>query len=144
MFPQVLDKSVKINADISKAWEVLTNPALVKLWLSESNMQIISEWKEGDSFVIKGDLHGINFENSGFIVQLEPQKIFEYNYLSNISNLPEKAENRTHVRFVLSEIEKQTLLQLSLRNFPTESIYRHVDFYWNSTLLEIKKVAENL
>jgi uncharacterized protein YndB with AHSA1/START domain len=145
MFPQALDKSVEINAESSKVWETLISPGLMKLWLSESNIQVYSEWKEGSDFIMKGDLHGIAFENRGSIIQLEAPKIFGYNYLSNISGLPDAPGNRTHVRFSLSEQNNnQTLLQLSLKNFPTESIYRHIDFYWNATLLEIKKVAENL
>jgi uncharacterized protein YndB with AHSA1/START domain len=144
MFPQALDKSVRINAGISKVWETLTNPGLMRLWISEPDIQIISEWKKGSYFIMKGNLHGVNFENRGSIIQLEPQKIFEYNYLSNISQLPDIPENHTHVCFSLFPENDQTSLQLSLKNFPTESIYRHVDFYWNATLLEIKKIAESL
>jgi uncharacterized protein YndB with AHSA1/START domain len=144
MFPQALYKSVKINADLSKVWETIINPDLIRLWISESNIQVNSDWKEGSDFIMKGDLHGVAFENLGSIVQMEQQKVFEYNCLSNISGLPDIPENRTHVRFSLSEEKDQTLLQLSLKNFPTESIYRPVDFYWNATLPEIKKVAESL
>lgn len=38
--------------------------------------------------------------------------------------------------------EGETELLLTLSNFPTFEIYKHLDFYWNVTLPIIKTFAE--
>jgi hypothetical protein len=42
----------------------------------------------------------------------------------------------------LQPIEKQTALALTLSNFPTESIYQHLAFYWTVTLEALKRMIE--
>jgi hypothetical protein len=39
-------------------------------------------------------------------------------------------------------VQDQTSLTLTINNFPTETIYRHLDFYWRTTLVMLKKFTE--
>lgn len=139
-----INKTVNIDAPVSKVWNAMTNPALIKLWMSDSAIDVISDWQVGSPVIFRGGLHWISFENKGTIRQLDPEKVFQYNYLSSLSNLPDIPENYTEVRFVLTPIEDKTMVILTLSNFPDEIIYKHVNFYWNVTLGIFKKLCEQL
>lgn len=115
----------------------------MKQWMGEPEMEldIIADWKVGSPIIIRG-FHHIQFENKGYVLQFEPHRILKYDYLSSISRLPDKPENRTVIEFTLTPMEDHTSLTLTLSNFPTESIFKHVSFYWTTTLEVIKNTIE--
>lgn len=116
----------------------------MKQWMGEEDfdLEIITDWKVGSTITIKG-FHHVKFENKGFVLQFEPEKVLQYNYISSVSHLEDKPENYTRIEFILVEQENETLLTLNLSNFPTEAIYKHVEFYWGSTLNILKKFVES-
>ena len=138
----MMSKTVTINAPTSKIWEALTNPDLMKKWMSELEIEILTDWKVGNLVVIRGKLHGIKFENKGKVLQFEPEKILQYSHLSSLSRLPDKPENYSVFDFRLTPKEDLTLLTLTVSNFPTESIFKHLTFYWNVTLEIFKRMIE--
>ena len=138
-----ISKSILIQASPAAVWEALTIPELMQQWMGEPEMklEIIGSWKVGEPILIRGYHHG-KFENKGVVLALEPTKLFRYNYLSSVSRLPDIHQNYTTVEFKLEPIEADTQLSLTLRNFPTESIFKHVDFYWTGTLGILKRFVE--
>ena len=139
---QTVNKTITIDAPASKVWDTLTSPERMQQWMAETEIDIITDWKVGHPFVIRGNLHGINFENTGTVLQFEPEQILQYSHLSSLSRLPDKPENYSVVEFRLAPVENQTALTLSVNNFPTESIYKHLAFYWNVTLEILKRLIE--
>ena len=139
---KIVNKTIRINAPTSKVWDALTNPGLMKKWMSETEINIFTDWKVGNPFVIRGRLHGINFENRGTVLQFEPEKILQYNHLSSLSRLPDQFENYSILEFRLAPINEETSLTFTASNFPTESIYKHFAFYWNVTLEILKRMIE--
>ena len=135
-------KTVTIHAPVAKVWTALTDQALIKQWMIDAELQVITDWQTGSSIIFKGSLHWINFENKGTILQFEPEKAFQYNYWSTLSDLPDVPENYTMVGFTLNPTKTETTLVLSLSNFPNEVIYKHLDFYWTVTLDILKKLCE--
>lgn len=137
---QRIEKSIIIESPPAAVWDALTNPGRMKQWMSEPdmNMEIFTDWKIGNSIAIKG-FHHVKFENKGTILQFEPNRILKYDYLSSISRLPNRPENRTAIEFKLALLKNQTLLTVIASNFPTESIFKHVDFYWNGTIGILKE-----
>ena len=111
--------------------------------MSETEINIITDGKVGSPMIIRGNLHGIKFENKGTVLQFEPEKILQYNYLSSISRLPDQPGNYSSIEFQLALIEDQTALTVLVSNFPTEIIYKHLAFYWNVTLEILKRLIEN-
>jgi activator of Hsp90 ATPase-like protein len=87
-------------------------------------------------------LHGIPFVNNGRVLQFEPKQVLSYSHLSSISRLPDKPENYTVLDFQVASMGTQTSITLTVNNFPTESIYKHMRFYWNVTLEIFKKMLE--
>jgi hypothetical protein len=72
-----------------------------------------------------------------------PERLLSYNFLSSLSRLPETDENRSVVRFTLTPLGEDTLLSLNITNFPTATIYQHLHFYWNTTIVILKNAVEN-
>ncbi|MFA6059848.1 MAG: SRPBCC domain-containing protein [Taibaiella sp.] len=140
---QKIEEAIVINASPYTVWDTLTNTALMKQWMGEPEMQleITTDWKVGNPIVIKG-FHHIKFENKGTVLYFEPNKSLKYDYLSSISRLPDRPENYTIIELALSPLENQTALTLTLSNFPTESIFKHIGFYWRTTIHLMKNFAE--
>ena len=135
-------KTIHINAPPSKVWDTLTTLELMKKWISETEIDIFTDWTIGGPILIRGRLHGIKFENKGTVLQFEREKLLQYSHLSSLSRLPDKPENYSMLEFRLAPTSHQTTLALTLSNFPTESIYKHLAFYWNVTLEILKKMIE--
>jgi len=139
---KLFNKTIHISAPISKVWDTLTTPELMKKWMSETDINIITDWSVGSPILIRGRLHGIKFENKGTVLQFEREKILEYSHLSSLSRLPDKPENYSILEFRVEPIHNETNLTLTLSNFPDEIIYKHLVFYWNVTLEIVKRMIE--
>ncbi|SDK93753.1 Uncharacterized conserved protein YndB, AHSA1/START domain [Pedobacter sp. ok626] len=135
-------KNIIINSNPSEVWKALTDPKLMQQWMSESPIEIHTDWTIGSPMIIRGILSQTPFENKGEVLQFNPEKLLAYSHLSSLSNLPEESENYTIIEFQLSSIEKGTSLTIHLRSFPTEIIYKHLVFYWNTTLEILRKFLE--
>jgi len=138
----IFNKTIHINTPASRVWDALTNPESMQKWMSETRIDIVTDWKVGNPIVIRGNLNGKNFENNGTVLQFEIEKILRYDHLSSLSRLPDKPENYSVLEFRLVPMEDQTTLTLTLSNFPTETIYKHLAFYWNVTLEILKRMIE--
>ena len=138
----IVSKTIYINAPTSVVWVTLTNPELMKKWMSETEIEILTDWSVGNPMLIRGILHRVKFENKGVVLQYKPEKILQYTHLSSFSRLPDKPENYTILEFSLTPINDQTKLAFTASNFPTETIYKHFAFYWNVTLEILKRMIE--
>jgi uncharacterized protein YndB with AHSA1/START domain len=138
-----IERSVLVNAAPEAIWKMLTDPASMKQWMAEpeTELEIHSDWKVGSSITITGTHHG-KFENKGVILKFDTNKTFSYSHLSSVSQLDDKPENYTVLEFNLCPVGDQTSLTLTIRNFPTETIYKHLEFYWGPTLQLIKNIIE--
>jgi uncharacterized protein YndB with AHSA1/START domain len=139
---KIVHRTITINAPSAMVWAALTNPALMQQWMAETAIDIITDWQVGKPIMIGGDLHGIKFENRGTVLQFEPEQLLQYTHLSSLSELPDAPENYSIFEFKIAPIENQTTLTLTLHNFPTEAIYKHLAFYWTVALAIIKKMLE--
>jgi len=139
------NKAVTINASTSQVWHILTTPELMRKWMISDDIEIniSTDWKVGSPMVIRGNMNGKDFENNGTVLQFEPEKTLEYSHLSSTSRLPDQPKSYSIIEFRLQPMEDLTTLTLKVSNFPTESIYKHLAFYWNVTLEVLKRMIEN-
>ena len=142
---QKFNKAVTINASTSQVWHILTTPGLMRKWMMPDDVEIniSTDWEVGSPMVIRGNMNGRNFENNGTVLKFEPEKTLEYSHLSSMSRLPDQPESYSIIEFGLQPMEDLTVLTLTISNFPTESIYKHLAFYWNVTLEVLKRMIEN-
>ncbi|SEN70776.1 Uncharacterized conserved protein YndB, AHSA1/START domain [Chitinophaga rupis] len=138
----VINKTIIIQALPAKVWEAITQPALMQQWMTETPIEIITSWEVGEPITIQGDWYHSRFENKGVVLQYEPERVLEYSHLSSLSRLADQVENYSVIKFALAPLEDGTELTLTLSNFPTDVIYKHLAFYWNVTLVLLKKFVE--
>jgi uncharacterized protein YndB with AHSA1/START domain len=139
-----VNKKITIDAPASVVWQYLTTPELIKLWMLDPDMEmnISTNWQVGSPIQMKGKLHTIPFENNGTILTYEKDKVLEYTHLSSLSQLSDNPENFCTLKFILTPTRKATTLTLIITNFPTYSIFTHMDFYWRATMEVLKKQVE--
>lgn len=135
-------KSINIYNSPTEVWKALTDPKLMQQWMSDSPIEINTDWTIGKPIIISGILSQTPFENKGSILQFKSETQLQYSHLSSLSNLPEQSESYSIIEFLLSPNEKGTNLTINIRNFPTDIIYKHLVFYWNTTLEILKKFLE--
>lgn len=142
MIPPFAD-AVVIDAPAPAVWRVLTDPAHMRAWMGEPVMKldVAVDWRVGGEFLVRGVHHG-RFENRGRVLVFEPEHRLSYTHLSSVSRLPDVPESYTTFDFLLAPVRDGTRLQLTLAGFPTESIYRHLAFYWSGTLAVLKRYVE--
>lgn len=142
MSEKIITKTVHIAAPAAVVWDTLTRPELMKQWLADTEINILTDWQVGGPIRLWGNWHGVDFETWGTVLQFDREKMLQYTHLSSLSRLPNVSANHTVIEFRLVPTEAQTALTLTLRNFPTASIYKHLALYWNVTLEIIKKRVE--
>lgn len=135
--------SVTIRTDAATVWRALTNPAVMKQWLGDPEMgiEIVTDWTVGEPIVIRGNHNG-PFENRGVVLVCDYLNALSYTHLSSVSHLPDLPRNYAAFSFSLSEQNFETVLKLEVKNFATESIRKHLIFYWRTTLVLIKNLLE--
>lgn len=145
MADEIINKTIHINAPPSLVWSYLTNPELMTQWMQDTDIEveIITDWQVEKSIIIKGFLHGIAFQNDGKVLKYELEKVLQYNHRSSLSELPDKSENYAIITFQLSTFEDKSKLNLEISNFPTSSIFKHLELYWGSTIEILKNLIEN-
>ena len=138
-----IEIQLQMNADPGTIWKLLTEPELMKQWMGEPEMklEINTTWKIGSPISIKG-FHHINFENKGVVLKYEENTVLSYNHLDSVSGLNDRPENYSIIEFNLLPVQNQTILKIKLDNFPTETIFKHLQFYWTNTIGLIRKMAE--
>ena len=142
---EILEKKILIDAPADKVWASLTDTALMQTWMGapEMGLEISTSWEVGSPILIRG-FHHAKFENRGIVLEYLPQNTVSYNFLSSISRLPDEEKNYSVLRFMLTPEEGLTNLSLTISSFPTETIYHHLNFYWNGTLAMLKKYVESM
>lgn len=83
------------------------------------------------------------FENRGKILRFDPEQALQYTHLSALSELPDEPQSYTTIGFDLASLDDRTSVHLAIENFPAETIFKHLDFYWRVTLEVLKRFVEH-
>ena len=136
--------TVAINSQPADVWIALTDPGRMTKWMGDPDIgiEVHTDWRIESPILIRG-FHHIKFENKGTVLKYEKERRLSYTHLSSVSRLPDKYENYSILEFILTPIENHTQLTLNIEKFPTETIRRHLEFYWRATILTIKESVEN-
>jgi uncharacterized protein YndB with AHSA1/START domain len=139
----MLTYKLPIKSSPNTIWDALTRHGQMKQWMGEPEMdlEISTSWEEGTPFILRG-FHHIRFENTGTVLKYKPFTLLSYNYLSSISRLPEIPENYCVLTFELTPLGNQTELSLTVTTFPTETIHKHLAFYWRAAVQLLKNFVE--
>ena len=139
---QRIEKQVIIDAPRSVVWAALTDPTSIYQWMggAELGLEISTDWTIGGPLLITG-FHHVAFQNRGTILRCEPEQALCYTHRDSLSQLPDEPQNYSTLCFVLESVP-QTAVTLTIDNFPTEAIFKHLNFYWGTTLEVFKRFVE--
>jgi len=143
--PEEVTKSVEIDAPPADVWRALTDPPSIQAWISDDGIEVTTSWRVGSPIRFRGKLHGkIRFENRGTVQAFEPERILQYSHWSTLSRraIPDTPENHVILKFALTPSGGSTRLDLTLSNLVDYVVYKHLDFYWGTTLGMLKKFCE--
>jgi uncharacterized protein YndB with AHSA1/START domain len=132
--------STIINAPISKVWDALVNPEMIKQYMFGTT--VISDWKEGSSIVWKGEWQGKPYEDKGNIIKIEPEKILEVTHYSPLSGAADTPENYHTVAYELTQEGDNTKITLTQDNNASEEETEHSEKNWQMFLEGLKKLLE--
>ena len=136
----VAKASMLINAPVSRVWDALTKPELIKQYLFDTD--VISDWKVGSPIVYRGEWEGKPFEDKGEILAFEPEKKLVSTHWSPLSGVPDTPENYHTVTYDLLSREDKTELTITQDKNATEQEKVHSEENWNAVLVGLKNLLE--
>jgi uncharacterized protein YndB with AHSA1/START domain len=132
--------SATITAPVSKVWQALVNPEIIKQYLFDTD--VISDWKVGSPITYKGQWEGKPFEDKGEILAIEPEKLLQSTHWSPLSGVPDSPENYHTVTYTLSDKGDRTEVTITQDNNASEIEKAHSEKNWEAVLKGMKKLLE--
>ncbi len=129
-----------IHAPVSKVWDGLTLPELVKQYFFGTTL--VTSWKPGTPIYFRGEWEGKAYEDRGIVLQYQAGKMLEYNYFSSWSDLPELPENYQVIRYQVKQLGESTILTITQRNIDTLEKKQHSVQNWGGLMQALKKLME--
>jgi uncharacterized protein YndB with AHSA1/START domain len=134
------EASITINAPITRVWEALTTPKLIKQWFF--GVDTATDWKAGSPIVHRGEYQGRPYEDKGDILEIEPPRRLVHSHWSPVSGLPAAPENYQRVTWELTERDGETELTIEEVNLPSEEARATSENSWRVVLENLKRLLE--
>ena len=131
---------ININAPVSKVWQALTDPAMIKEYLFGTNT--ISDWKKGSSITYSGVWEGKQYEDKGKIIDIVPGQLLHTTYFSGMSGKEDKPENYANVIYEVTPQNGSTMVTITQDNIEDEKGVEHLKKNWEMVLDGMKKLLE--
>lgn len=136
----IAKQSIVIDAPVSKIWDALINPAIIKKYMFGTN--VVSDWKVGSPITYRGIWNGKTYEDKGTILELVPERLFVSTYWSSMSGLTDTPENYKKVTWKLQTGKNGIQLTVTQDNNTTEAEKNHSEDNWQMVLEKIKELLE--
>jgi len=138
--PFISKTSTTINTPISKVWDALTKPHIIKQYLFGT--EVTTDWQVGSPITYKGLWTGKAYEDKGKVVQIEVEKLLVSTFWSSLSGLPDVPENYKTVRYELTADGNGTRLTITQDNNESQEDANHSEQNWKMVLDGLKKLLE--
>jgi len=130
-----------IHAPVSKVWDGLTLPELVKQYFFGT--QLVTTWQPGTPIYFRGEWEGKPYEDKGTVLQYEAGKMLEYDYFSSWSDLEDLPENYQRITYRVKAKGNGTVLTITQRNIDTLEKKVHAAQNWAGLMTALKKMMES-
>jgi uncharacterized protein YndB with AHSA1/START domain len=132
---------VTINAPVSKVWDVITRPEMVKQWQYGSDLT--TDWQVGSGIRFPSKRQGNVYEQWGKVLEVVPHSLVRYSLFAPRPGLEDVPENYFVMTYTLTEQGDDTILTIEMNdNRPGTSDEESVDEDGQSILTMLKSVAE--
>lgn len=136
----VAEASTTIAAPVTAVWDALTTPATIKQYMFGT--EVVSDWKQGNPIVWKGEWEGKPYEDKGEILAIEPERTLRVSHYSPLSGAPDTPENYHTLTYQLSEEGDGTRVVLTQDKNASEEERTHSRETWGKMLESLKDVVE--
>jgi uncharacterized protein YndB with AHSA1/START domain len=132
--------SISIKSNLSKVWNALTNPDLIKQYFLGVN--VVTNWRIGSPILYKGEWEGHTFEDKGIIRVNETEKRLEVDYWPAFSGTSDAPENYQKVTYTLKQDGEHVLLAITQDNIPNSESVASTEKNWLTVLNGMKSLLE--
>lgn len=101
---------IQIAASLTKVWEALTIPSLVKQWQYGSDLQ--TNWQIGSPIRFRTVWQETIFEQWGTVLEFQPKNLIRYSLFAPRPNLEDKPENYFTMTYRLTENSNSVSLEI--------------------------------
>jgi uncharacterized protein YndB with AHSA1/START domain len=135
-----LKTKITFDAPISKVWQGITDPAIVKQYFFGTNLK--SDWKVGSRITFSGEWDGKTYEDGGTILEIDAPKLLKYTYWSSMSGTEDRPENYNNITSELRENEGVTTLTITQEGVKNHEALEHSEHNWQSVFEGLKKILK--
>ena len=136
----IVKVKVDIKAPADRVWQALTDPALIKRYLMDTDT--VTDWKKGSDITWSGEWKGKHYVDKGKIVDIIQEQLLHTTYLSGMGGKADKPENYANVIYELTENGDTTTITLTQDNNKNVEEQKHSEQNWKMVLGEMKKMLE--
>lgn len=136
----VATSSVAIDAPASRVWDVITDPAAIKEFMFGAD--VVTDWTVGGPIVWRGQWEGKDYEDKGFILEVEPGQRLVHTHYSPLSGDADVPENYHTLTWTIEAQNQGTRLTLAQDNNATEEAAAHSKSMWDKLVADVKAIAE--
>ncbi len=129
-----------IHAPVSKVWEGLTKPELVKQYFWGTNL--VTSWEPGTPIAFEGEWDGKPYRDKGTVLKFEPGKMLQYDYLSSWSDLEDRPENYQIITYRVKPKGSSTVLTIVQNKIDTLEKKIHSAQNWAALLKAFQQLME--
>ena len=133
-----VSSSIKINTSVSRAWQALTDPDLIKQYMFGTTVK--SDWKLGSAITYTGEWEGKSYEDKGQIMDVIPFKLLHTTYWSSMSGKLDKPENYVNVIYEVAPDGDNSIVTITQDGIEDEAGVEHMKKNWSMVLEGMKKI----
>jgi uncharacterized protein YndB with AHSA1/START domain len=147
----IVTQSIRIEAESCDIWDALIDPHAGEKW---RNAHFTTDWRADDPIEIEAIIGTKRYKDKGRVIKVQPHSLLQYTYWSRVSGLPDTPRTRSTITMTLEAEGTDTTLTVQQQVPPSpvrrgkgweigeDSGWKHVAFYWRSTLPVLKQVVE--
>jgi len=132
--------SIIIDAPVSKVWEALTTPQIIKQYFFGTDTH--TDWKVGSPIRFTGEWQGKKYEDKGTILSFVPDQQIKYSYWSSMSGTEDNPENYVNVTYDVAKNDEDTMVTITQDNIADEKSKEHSEQNWGKVLADLKTLLE--
>jgi len=141
MTDHIAHAEIEIDANPSRVWRALTDPAEVKAYFFGTDL--VTDWQPGSPIYWRGEWKGKPYEDKGEILKFEPDRLLRTTHFSPLTGQDDVPENYHEVSYALSETGSGTKVELTQTNNPTAEQAEQFNQTWQGLLDGLKEHIES-
>ena len=140
MTGKVASAETDIDAPRSEVWRALTDPDEIEKYMFGSRVE--TDWKPGSPITWKGAYEGKTYEDTGEILEVEPERRLKLTHSSTSSGADPAPESVHTLVYALEDNDGMTHVSVSQDNNANDEAAEHSQANWERMLSALKEVVE--